>query len=260
MMSDYRNHHYVAQWYQKRFLPERGREQKFHYLDLRPEKVKQGPRSYTRGALLRWGTPRCFAERDLYTTRFGSWFSTQIEQRYFGQVDPRGRRAVDYFTEFEHPSVDSDALQDLMQYVTLQRLRTPTGLAALAEMAKLGDRNAVLLAMQALAEMYGAIWTEAVWSIADASLSPTKFIVSDHPVTLYNPGCFPRSKWCRGHGDPDIRMAGTHTIFPLSRDKLLILTNMSWVRNPYGSPLEIRPNPELFRPAIFNFLDIQIRF
>jgi len=37
----------------------------------------------------------------------------------------------------------------------------------------------------------------------------------------------------------------------------MILTNLSWVRNPYQSELEVRPNPKLLRPAIFNFMDIQ---
>jgi len=29
------------------------------------------------------------------------------------------------------------------------------------------------------------------------------------------------------------------------------------VRNPYGNPLKPRPNPNLFRPAMFNFMQIQ---
>jgi hypothetical protein len=97
-----------------------------------------------------------------------------------------------------------------------------------------------------------------VWLIADASQSQTKFIVSDHPVTVYNRRCGPRSQWCRGANDPDIRFHATHTIFPLSLEKILILTNLSWVRNPYQSETEVRPNPNLFRGALFNVLDIQI--
>jgi len=46
-------------------------------------------------------------------------------------------------------------------------------------------------------------------------------------------------------------------MFPLSLDKMLILTNLSWARNPYQSEVEMRPNPGLFRTSIFNFLEIQ---
>ena len=60
-----------------------------------------------------------------------------------------------------------------------------------------------------------------------------------------------------GSRDPDITLSGTHTLFPLSEDRILILTNLSWARNPYGNPLKQRPNPDLFRHAMFNFQDIQ---
>lgn len=98
---------------------------------------------------------------------------------------------------------------------------------------------------------------KSIWSIADASLSTTKFIVSDHPVTVYNRDCFPLSEWCRNGRDPDIWLQGTHTLFPLSFDKILILTNLSWVRNPYGKATQPRPNPNPMRPAMFNFIAIQ---
>ena len=54
-----------------------------------------------------------------------------------------------------------------------------------------------------------------------------------------------------------IRHAATHTIFPLSQDKIIIFTNLSWVRNPYQTELSYRPNPTLFRSAMFNFMQIQ---
>ncbi|NOY35311.1 MAG: DUF4238 domain-containing protein [bacterium] len=94
-----------------------------------------------------------------------------------------------------------------------------------------------------------------MWLIADAPKSNTKFIISDHPVTSYNRACGPR--WCYRKGDPDIRLNGTHTIFPLSIDKVLILTNLSWVRNPYQPEKSLRPNPNPFRGAIFKITDIQ---
>jgi Protein of unknown function (DUF4238) len=111
--------------------------------------------------------------------------------------------------------------------------------------------------MQALQNMHCAIWTESVWAIVDAKDTATKFIITDHPVTVYNREIFPESDFARKHTDPDIRMNGTHTFFPLSPTRILILTNLSWVRNPYGNRKEFRPNPKLFRGAMFNFTQIQ---
>ncbi|MCX5905253.1 MAG: DUF4238 domain-containing protein [Proteobacteria bacterium] len=141
--------------------------------------------------------------------------------------------------------------------MSTQKLRTPKGLGWLSDSAKTTDQNKILQLLLKLRQLYCAIWAECIWLIADASQSATKFIVSDHPVTVYNRKCGPRSQWCRGTNDPDIWLHGTHTIFPLCLDKILILTNLSWVRNPYQSEVGLRPNPNPFRGAIFNFTDIQ---
>jgi Protein of unknown function (DUF4238) len=256
-MAEYKENHYVPQWYQRRFLPLIG-EQKFRYLDLRPETfidakgVKRQKKS-----LQRWGTNNCFKQTDLYTTRFGAWESTEIEQFFFGRVDREGRKAVEYFANFSHPSADSDAFHALLNYMSVQKLRTPKGLSYLANLTKLRSKNVVLLAVQRFQNLHCAIWTESIWAIADAADTATKFILSDHPVTVYNQDCFPGSDWCRDFRDPEISQNGTHTIFPLSPSKVLILTNLSWVRNPYGSGKRLRPNPVPLRTAMFDFTHIQ---
>lgn len=258
MSSEYRNNHYVPVWYQKRFLPPNRRDKELFYLDLYPDNFTD-PRgiSHTAKAVRRLGFKYCFAQKDLYTTHFGEEESTEIEKIFFGEIDSKGKRGVEYFTEFEHPSVNSEAFQDMLMYMSTQKLRTPKGLDWLSTKAGTSDRDRVLRLMLRFRQLYTAIWTECVWLIADASQSATKFIVSDHPVTVYNRRCGPRSQWCRGTNDPDIWLHGTHTIFPLSMDKILILTNLSWVRNPYQSEVALRPNPNPFRNAIFNFMDIQ---
>jgi len=258
-VTDFRNNHYVPRWYQERFLPADGRERKFYYLDLKPDRVRTPKRVYTRAALLRWGPARCFVQRDLYTTFFKEWMSTDIERRFFGRVDQSAKSAIEYFSSFEHPSVDGKAFDDFLLFMSLQKLRTPKGLSQVAEMVGRRDQLSVLQAMQQLQRIYCAIWTESVWSIADASDSDVKFIVSDHPVTIYNKSCFPGSSFCRGYRDPDIRFVGSHTLFPLGLDKILILTNLSWVRNPYMKPISLRPNPNFFRDAMFYFMAIQTR-
>lgn len=258
MPTQYRHNHYVPEWYQKRFLPIGQINQELHYLNLKPG-VFHDPRGIAHPirSVRRLGFSHCFAEKDLYTTRFGAEESTKIEQVFFGQVDSKGRNAVEYFTNFTHPSVDGDAFNNMIIYMSTQKLRTPKGLDWLSNRVGTSDKNQILNLMLELRQLYCAIWTECVWLIADASQSNTKFIVSDHPVTVYNRVCGPRSQWCRNPNDPDIRFQGTHTIFPLTLDRVLILTNLSWVRNPYQSELGMRPNPVLLRPAMFKFTDIQ---
>jgi hypothetical protein len=257
-MSLYRQNHYVPVWYQERFLPTNAKERKFYYLDLKPDTVVSKGHTHTRAALLRWGPKNCFKQEDLYTTRFGDWISTEIEEKFFGKLDASARPALDYFANFTHPSADGAMYRQLVNYVSIQKLRTPKGLADLSERIRVVEKNKLLFALQELQNIFCAIWTEAIWSIVDASASQTKFLLSDHPVTVYNQSCFPNSEWCAGTRDPEIWLNGTYTLFPLTLDKMLILTNLSWVRHPYGNPTKKRPNPNPFRAALFKFNDIQI--
>ncbi|MBP7768449.1 DUF4238 domain-containing protein [Candidatus Woesebacteria bacterium] len=257
--TQYQNNHYVPVWYQKRFLPPGQKDQELYYLDLNPGSWTD-PRGIVHPVrpVGRLGFKFCFCEDDLYTRWFGEEKSTAIEERFFGRIDHRGRPAVEYFTGFTHPSVDGQAFGNMMTYMSTQKLRTPKGLEWLAQKIEMSDHDLVLSYMIRLRNLHCALWTECIWQIADASQSPTKFIVSDHPVTVYNRECGPRNKrWCRGANDPDIALNGTHTIFPLTLDKVLILTNLSWVRDPYQSAVSYRPNPNPFRDAIFSFMDIQ---
>ncbi len=253
--QQYRHNHYVPEWYQRRFL--RPGQHKYWCLDLKPEVVTSGKVRYTRRDLLNWGPELCFAQDNLYTTKLGNIENTDIEQFFFGKLDRDGKRAVEYFGSFQQPSVDGDLFHSFLLYMSVQKLRTPKGLGFLKQMMRTRNHNITLLGLQQLQNMYCAIWTECVWQIADATDSPTKFIISDQPVTVYNRECFPLSPYCSGFLDPDIRCVATHTYFPLSLERVVILTNLSWVRNPYQNGLSFRPNPQFFRGAMFNFMDIQ---
>ena|ERR687895_1368135 len=258
MSTEYHNNHYVPVWYQKRFLPPGQLNRELIYLDLKPGGFTDSRRIFhNQTGLHRWGPKRCFVEKDLYTTYFGSEESTAIEQAFFGQIDQNGKNGVEYFADFAHPSVNYDAYHSMITYMSTQKMRTPKGLRWLRSQFGSINHDDLLRRMVELRRVFAAIWTECVWLIADATQSETKFIISDHPVTVYNRRCGPRSDWCCGYNDPDIRFQGTHTIFPLSLEKILILTNLSWVRNPYQSEIGLRPNPNLFREAVFKFTDIQ---
>jgi hypothetical protein len=141
--------------------------------------------------------------------------------------------------------------------MSVQKLRTPKGLAWLRDATLSLHPNYTLQQLQALQNLFCATWSDCIWQIADATNSPTKFIVSDHPVVVYNRECFPGSTDCAVPRDPDVRQVGTHTIFPLSLNKVLTLTNLAWVRNPYQDARRMGPNAQLLRHALFNFQNIQ---
>ena len=255
-VTKYKHNHYVPEWYQKRFMAPG--QKAYHYLNLKPEVVTNNGHRYTRRDLELWGPRRCFAEDDLYTTKWGTSENTDIEQFFFGAIDRKGKPAVEFFDGFQHPSADEAAFLDLVRYMSVQKLRTPKGLGWLGQISRSNDRNLDLIFLQDLQDLFCAIWTERVWQIADATQSSVKFIISDHPVTVYNRACFPQSAFCKGFNDPDIRFVASQTYFPLSLDKVLILTNLSWIRNPYQKETALRPNDNFFRAAIFNYTDIQI--
>lgn len=255
-IKDFKHNHYVPEWYQRRFLA--AGKGKHWYLDLAPDVVTQNGHTFRRRDLLNWGPDSCFAVDDLYTTTFGGQANVDIEKFFFGRVDGDGKKAVEFFSDFSLRGGMHEAFQALMNYMSIQKLRTPKGLGWLAGLRGGRDRNQRLMLLQAVQNIFCATWTECIWQIADALNSPTKFIISDHPVTVYNRACFPGSDACKGFSDPDIRMAATHTYFPLSAEKILIMTNLNWVRNPYQNERKLRPNPSYFRNTIFKFTDIQI--
>lgn len=206
----------------------------------------------------RWGVDRCFAETDLYTINLLDQRFTKIEELFFGEIDNVGARAHRYFLEFSQPSADGDAFMKFIRFMSSQKLRTPKGLKYLEEAIARAERHKILEAMLVLRDMFCAIWTEAIWVLCDIVGDDCGFIISDHPVTVYNSSIFPGSRQASTYGDPDIAQVGTHTVFPLSTKRLLILSNLSWVRNPFQDPTRLRPNPTPFRPTVFNFQTIQI--
>ena len=208
---DYTHNHYVPEWYQRRFLPSGGG--KFYYLDLNPETVRNGAHSYTRRAMLRWGPPKCFAQEDLYSTFWGPDKNVDIEKFYFGKIDVDGRSAVEFFGDFDIKSGLHESFEALVRFMSVQKLRTPKGLRAFSEMVRIRDRNELLLELQSYANMHCATWTDAVWQIADASQSTTKFLVTDHPVTVYNRACFPGARIYAEYRDPISVRSGARQSF-----------------------------------------------
>jgi Protein of unknown function (DUF4238) len=250
-------HHYVPQWYQKRFL-ETG-QSRYYYLDLHPETVsKDETHRHQRRSLLRWGPARCFWADELYTVKFGSWLSDEIERRFFGAIDSQGRESVRAVADFEGLSRSSGkGLDFLPQYMDAQRMRTPRGLERFQSLIDIRDRNQTLLVMQRLFQLHTTMWTEGVWEIVRARQSPTKFIVTDEPVTFFNAKVFPESKVGRYPGDVGLDKIGTRTLFPLSIDSCLLITHVQLVRNPWSDLLTSRLNARAYQTTMMSLLDIQ---
>ena len=123
---EYRKHHYVPVWYQKRFILPDAKDTELLCLDLKPEAFAD-----TRGiihhrrAVRRLGPKQCFFEKDLYTSNLGNMQSTEIERLFFGEIDCNGRRGVEHFAAFDHmKSGTHEAFQYLLTYMSTQKLRT----------------------------------------------------------------------------------------------------------------------------------------
>ena len=225
-----RHNHYVPEWYQRGFL--NTGESQLHYLDMSPErKVLSDGRTVTMNSLGKRSPRGCFQEYDLYSTRFGTVINDEVEKFLFGSIDTRGARGVRALASGD-PSETHHAFQDFFEFVDAQKLRTPKGLDWIKARYGTLDQTQLMVEMQGLRFMHCAMWTEGVREIVSADNSDVKFIVSDHPVTLYNASVSPAAPGCAYPNDPPLEWIGTQTVFVLDANTCLILTNLEYAKNP----------------------------
>jgi hypothetical protein len=250
--------HYVPQWYQRRFFIPGTGQSKLWYLDLKPEAiVRPNGSKTTRRALRQLGPVNCFKEDHLYTLYFGKYATDVIEKRFFGAMDSLGEKAVDFFADYCMRDGVHEAFNGMRNYLAAQFFRTPKGLDLLRTLSRSPSHQRALLVMQHAWQLYHTIWSEGVWEVVHCASSPTKFIVSDAPVTTYNKKVFPGSDEVRQLGGARLERVGTHTIFPIDCDHCLVITNMQYVRNPRINPLKIRENPQYFENRMFDLRKVQ---
>ena len=236
-----RNNHYVPVWYQRQFLV--GNESKLHYLDKSPGTKQVAPGRFITDPTVKPQSPqRCFCTLDLYTTQFGSIINDEIERFLFGTIDDAGAKAVRAFAAGD-PRKMHESFEPFFEFLDAQKLRTPKGLDWIrSRYSKLGQLE-LMLEMQALRLMHCTMWTECVREIVSAEKSDVKFIITDHPVTIYNAAYPPDAKPCAYPSDPSIELAGSQTVFVLDADHCLILTNLEYAENPgQVSPTARRTN------------------
>ncbi|NLE60592.1 MAG: DUF4238 domain-containing protein, partial [Planctomycetes bacterium] len=252
-MSITRNNHYVPQWYQKRFFAD-GRRTLF-YLDMMPPIFTRKDGSTTTGAVLFDAhTSRAFAKPDLYSTFFGTAINDEIERKLFGDVDGRGADAVRAFAGLDESAWHSN-FETFFEYIDVQKLRTPKGLDWLKKQYPELSQNELMLEMQGIRFLNCTIWTTGVREIVSAEKATVKFIVTDHPVTIYNHATPPSDPRCSYPDDPAIALKGSQTIFPLGPDHCLILTNLEYAKDPDADPLEDRTFARNYRPTMVSTID-----
>jgi hypothetical protein len=247
-MSKTRNNHYVPEWYQEGFF-EISRNT-LAYLDMKPpQRVLDGGRVITERALFDAPKSRAFRQRDLYSTFFGTSVNDEIERRLFGDIDTRGSNAI---RAFAGPDVSEwhRHFQTLFEYVDIQKIRTPKGLDWLKAQYPTLTQNELMFEMQGIRMMHCTIWSEGVREIVSAEDADVKFIVSDHPVTIYNHATPPEAQACAYPNDPAIALKASQTIFPLTRNFCLILTNLEYARDPSTSPLDKRTFARNYRNSM----------
>lgn len=244
------NNHYVPVGYQKRFIPDRQKE--LYYLDLDPtyRDLSDGRRVKISRELRYQGPRICFCEDDLYTTKFFGIRNEEIETYLFGKIDDNIHDALDGLIS-NNPHLLHKYFQYIFEYIDAQKLRTPKGLDWIKSNYFQLTKNELLLEMQFLRTMHCTMWVEGVIEIVSAEESDIKFIISDHPVTIYNYACSPDSESCQHSNDPLTAWKASQTIFPLDMNHCLILTNLEYASSPDEiNPISGRTNPRFFSQTI----------
>jgi len=173
----------------------------------------------------------------------------EIEKRLFGAIDTDGAPAIKAFIG-DDVSAWHRHFQELFRFIDVQKLRTPKGLDWLKTRYPRLSQNELMMEMQGIQAMHCTIWSESVREVVSAADSDIKFIISDHPVTIYNYAAPPEDDICRYPHDPSISLKSSQTIYPLDRNHCLILTNLEYAKNRDVSPLEKRTFARNFRTSM----------
>lgn len=251
-MTKVKDNHFVPQWHQKGFMFER--DNQLCHLTHRKINLPNGELKIHLSK--KWHTSaQRFYEEHLYTTFFDTEVNDEIELKLFGPIDNNGSRAVRAFLT-DDQSLWHHNFQDFFTYLDAQKLRTPKGLDWIRSKYPELSQMQLMIEMQSLRTIHCTLWAEGVREFVSAEDSNVKFILSDHPVTIYNYACSPDSELCSYPNDPDIALKGSQTIFPLDKNRCLILTNLEYAQDPdNANPLEQRTNANRMRRSMVNTIE-----
>jgi hypothetical protein len=113
----------------------------------------------------------------------------------FGDIHARGSKAVRAFAEADVGGWRRH-FQTLFEYIDIQKIRTPKELDWLEAQYPMLTQNELMFEMQGIRMMHCTIWTEGVRAIVSAEDANVKFLVSDHPITIYNYAATPEAQAC----------------------------------------------------------------
>lgn len=251
-----RKNHYVPEWYQRRFFSNNSNQ--LFYLSLDPRKQLADGRFINYREINIWPPSRCFCQQDLYTTQFGEILNDEIERWLMGTIDTEGAKAVSAISD-GNPSAVHDALQPFFEFLDTQKLRTPKGLDWIKSKYPGLTQVELMVEMQGLRQMHCTMWAEGVREIVSAEDSDVKFIVTDHPITIYNAAFPPESIDCKYPNDPPIELIGSQTLFVLDENHCIILTNLEYAKNPNDVDLTTRRTNARYRGRSIVRTDAYIR-
>jgi hypothetical protein len=182
---------------------------RYYYLDVQPETIMRDGHAYQRKAIRHLGPDSCFYKDDLYAFDLvAGQTADDMERFFFGMIDSVGCGAVADLASFEGITAQiARSFRYLTGYMGAQRFRTPRGLEEIRQRLRRQDRNSTLAVLGSIFEAYATMWSEGVWEVVRARQSPTKFLVTDNPVTFYCKVMFP-SEWTYPN-DPSLKQIGT---------------------------------------------------
>ncbi len=246
-MQTVRNNHYVPEWYQTGFW---NSQSKLIYLDLEPDKIELSDgRIFTKKDKKYLHPPSCFCVKDLYTIFFGKSINDDIEKMLFGEIDRVGAKAVRAFINLDTHQWHLN-FKNFYEFIDAQKFRTPKGLDWIKSKYLNLNQEQLMVEMKSLHGLNIAIWAESVREIVSAKNSNIKFILTDHPVRIYNHAYTPDDEKLQYPDEPSILLKGSQTIFPLNDENCLILTNLEYANDPSVDPTERRINPQLLRQSL----------
>lgn len=244
-----RKHHYVPEWYQRGFIS--SSDNTLYYLNLSPDTISLPDGSTkTHNALRRRSPAQCFHSYDLYSVFMFPTVIDVLERHLFGSIDNKGARAVTAILTPD-PNQWHRHFNDLFLFLDAQKLRTLKGLNWLRAQYSALEQNDLMLEMQQVRTYNCGLWSECVREIVTARQSSIKFIISDHPITVYNYACPPDHPLCVYPNDPSIALKASQTIFALDQNHCLILTNLEYADSPdRNDPLQPRTFARRFRQSL----------
>ncbi|MUV15159.1 SEC-C metal-binding domain-containing protein [Noviluteimonas gilva] len=222
-----RKNHYVPVWYQTGFQLN-GADN--WLLDLAAPSLKpDGTPVVLRPR--RRPAKSSFWENELYVTRFGEVINDEVETVLFQKIDNFGSDAVRAFVAGDERAMHFQ-LESLLSYLGAQKLRTPKGLDWIKARYPALSQVELLIELQHLRNMFGTLWGECVREIVSAESSEVKFLVTDHPVTMFNAALPENASQFAYPMDPPLTWNGTQSLFALDANNLLILTHVPFAKDP----------------------------